>query len=98
MSSEAARRRRTRRGKGGREEDEEGMEDEEEEEGEVEPAPGEVAMLRGRSEREGGKEGGRGEEGHTTTTFDSYSDERLLQLLERRLARDTEGKDEHENV
>jgi len=74
------------------------MEDEEEDEGEVEPAPGQVTMLRGRSAREGGREGGREEEGHTTTIFASYSDERLLQLLEQRLARGEEGKNEQDNV
>ena len=95
VSSGAARRRRKQ---GGREGEEEGMEEEEEGEGEVEPAPGLGTMLRGRSEREGGREGGREEEGHTTTMFASYSDERLLQLLERRLARGEEGKNEHENV
>ncbi|GAB5031067.1 lipin-like protein [Nannochloropsis oceanica] len=98
MSSEAAKRKRTSKKKGGREGEEEGIEDEEEEEGDVGPAQGVMAMSRGRYEGEGGKEGGKDEEGHTTTTFDSYSDERLLRLLERRLARDAEGKDEHENV
>ena len=69
------------------------MEDEEEEVGEVEPVPGVGTM-----EREEGREKGREEEGHTTTMFASYSDQRLLQLLERRLARGEQGKDEHGRV